>query len=183
MDFIAEAQERMKKAVAHCRDDMLHIRTGKATPALLDPIRVEYYGSSVPLRQIATITAPEPRLLVVQPFDRQSLGAIEKVILTSGLGLNPQNDGRLIRIPIPALTTERREELIKVVRKIAEEGRVAIRNIRRDINEMIKSAEKAKTISEDESKRLIELVQKETDRHIEEIDKLLKTREDEIRNE
>lgn len=183
MDFIAEAQERMKKAVAHCRDDMLHIRTGKATPALLDPIRVEYYGSSVPLRQIATITAPEPRLLVVQPFDRQSLGAIEKAILTSGLGLNPQNDGRLIRIPIPALTTERREELIKVVRKIAEEGRVAIRNIRRDINEMIKSAEKAKTISEDESKRLIEQVQKETDRHIEEIDKLLKTREDEIRNE
>lgn len=183
MDFIAEAQERMKKAVAHCRDDMLHIRTGKATPALLDPIRVEYYGSSVPLRQIATITAPEPRLLVVQPFDRQSLGAIEKAILTSGLGLNPQNDGRIIRIPIPALTTERREELIKVVRKIAEEGRVAIRNIRRDINEMIKSAEKAKTISEDESKRLIEQVQKETDRHIEEIDKLLKTREDEIRNE
>lgn len=183
MDFIAEAQERMKKAVAHCRDDMLHIRTGKATPALLDPIRVEYYGSNVPLRQIATITAPEPRLLVVQPFDRQSLGAIEKAILTSGLGLNPQNDGRLIRIPIPALTTERREELIKVVRKIAEEGRVAIRNIRRDINEMIKSAEKAKTISEDESKRLIEQVQKETDRHIEEIDKLLKTREDEIRNE
>ncbi len=182
-DYLTIAKEKMAKAVAHCKEEMLHIRTGKATPALLDPVKVEYYGSNVPLKQLANIATPEPRLIVIQPFEKGMLGTIEKAILASGLGLTPQNDGRVIRLPIPILTAERREELVKVVRRIAEEGRVAVRNIRRDVNEAVKKAEKASEISEDESRRILELIQKETDQHITEIDHLLKAREDDIRKE
>lgn len=176
-------RDKMKKAVGHTRDEMLHIRTGKAVPALLDVVKVDYYGTHLPLKQIANISAPEARLLMVQPYDRNALGAVEKAILASDLGLTPQNDGLCIRLPIPMLTTERREELIKVVRKMAEEGRVAIRNIRRDAKEAIKKAEKAGELSEDESRRILDMVQKETDAEIAAIDALLKTREVEIREE
>ncbi|MBM3327124.1 MAG: ribosome recycling factor [Calditrichaeota bacterium] len=182
-NFVTSAKDKMSKAVAHCRDEMLHIRTGKATPALLDPVKVDYYGSHTPLKQVATISTPEARLIVIQPYDKGMLSAIEKAILASGLSLTPQNDGRVIRLPIPILTAERREELIKVMRKIAEEGRVSVRNIRRETNEAVKKAEKASEISEDDNRRILEQIQKETDHHISEIDNLLKVREEEIRKE
>jgi ribosome recycling factor len=182
-DIERSARERMEKAVHHARDEMAHIRTGKATPTLLDTIKVDYYGSHVPLKQIASISAPEARLLVIQPFDKGSIGVIEKSILASDLGLTPQNDGRVVRLPIPMLTSERREELIKVVRRVAEEGRVSVRNIRRDANESLKKAEKDGHVSEDDSHRLIDKIQKDTDKYISEIDHLLKVREGEIRED
>ena len=173
----------MNKSVAFTRDEMSHIRTGKASPTLLDVVKVDYYGNHVPLKQIATITAPESRLLSIQPFDKNSLHAIEKAIMASDLGLTPQNDGRIIRLPIPILTANRREELVKVVRKFAEEGRISIRNLRRDANDHIKKIEKSREISEDDSKIMLEQIQKDTDHHIAEIDQLLKTREADIRDE
>jgi len=182
-DIVKATREKMTKSVAFTRDEMSHIRTGKASPTLLDVIKVDYYGNHVPLKQIATVTAPEPRLLSIQPFDKSSLHAIEKAIMTSDLGLNPQNDGRIIRLPIPMLTAERREELVKVVRKFAEEGRISIRNLRRDANEHIKKAEKSREFSEDEGKIMLEKIQKDTDQYITDIDHLLKIREAEIREE
>jgi len=173
----------MEKSVAFTRDEMSHIRTGKASPALLDVVKVDYYGNHVPLKQVATVTAPEPRLLQIQPFDKAALHAIEKAIMASDLGLMPQNDGRVIRLPIPILTSARREELVKVVRKFAEEGRISIRNIRRDANEHIKKIEKTREISEDEGKLMLDQIQKDTDHHITEIDHLLKARETDIRDE
>jgi len=182
-EIVHTTREKMLKTVSHARDEMGHIRTGKASPSLLDGVKVDYYGSHTPLKQIATVSAPEPRLLTIQPFDKGSMQAIEKAILASDLGLNPQNDGRVIRLPIPMLTSQRREELTKVVRKYAEDARIAIRNIRRDANEHIKKVEKAGELSEDDSKRTLELIQKDTDHHITEIDHLLKTRETEIRED
>lgn len=176
-------EDRMVKAVEHTRDEMMKIRSGKANPTLLDGIKVDYYGSPTMLKQIASVAAPEARLLVVQPYDVSAMSGIEKAILASDLGLNPQNDGRVIRVPIPMLTAERREELIKIVRRLAEEGRVSVRNIRRDANDQLKVAEKASDISEDESHRAQDQVQKRTDAHISEIDSLLKTREEEIREQ
>jgi ribosome recycling factor len=160
---------------------MTRIRTGKATPSLLDTVKVDYYGSPTPINQLASINVPEPRLMVILPYDKNILGGIEKAILASDLGLTPQNDGKVIRLPIPMLTMERREELVKVVKKMAEEGRVSIRNVRRDINEQIKKAEKSGELSEDDARRLLDQVQKETDKRIEELDKILQLREDEIR--
>ena len=182
-DIPKEATAKMEKAVAHSRNEMMRIRTGKATPNLLDTIKVDYYGNPTPLKQIASIAAPEARLLVVQPFDASSLANIEKAIMASDLGFNPQNDGRVIRIPIPVLTTERREEIIKIIKRFAEDGKVSIRNIRRDANEQLKTAEKEKQISEDEMRRMQDLVQKETNKFTGEIDQLVKTREDDIRSE
>lgn len=182
-DVVQATRDKMLKSVAHTRDEMVHIRTGKATTTLLDGVKVDYYGSHIPLKQVATVSAPEPRLLTVQPFDKNALHPIEKAILASDLGLTPQNDGRLIRLPIPILTAERREELVKVVRRFAEEGRVSIRNLRRDANEHIKRAEKAGEFSEDEGRRMLDQMQKDTDRYIAEIDHLLKVREAEIRED
>jgi len=182
-DIIQQTRDKMAKTVAHTREEMIHIRTGKASPALLDGIKVDYYGNPTPLKQIAGISAPEARLIVVQPFDKSSLGAIEKAILASDLGLNPQSDGRVLRLPIPMLTAERREELVKVVRRYAEEGRIAIRCVRREANESIKQQEKAGLIPEDQSHKLTDQVQKETDKHISDIDHLLKAREADIREE
>jgi len=184
MDNIQETTgEKMAASVKHTRDDMMRIRTGKATPTLLDTIKADYYGNPTPLKQIASIAAPEARLLVVQPFDKSAINAIEKAILTSDLGLNPQNDGRVIRIPIPMLTAERREELVKLVRRFAEECRISIRNKRREANDQIRQKEKASEISEDESHRLMDVIHKETDKYISEIDAFLKKREIEIREE
>jgi ribosome recycling factor len=182
-DTPKEATAKMEKAVAHTRDEMMRLRTGKATPTLLDTIKVDYYGNLTPLKQIASIAAPEARLLVVSPFDASALSNIEKAIQASDLGFNPQNDGRIIRIPVPVLTTERREEIIKIIKRFAEDGRVSIRNIRRDANEQLKTAEKDKQISEDEMRRMQDVVQKETNKFTAEIDLLLKNRESEIRSE
>lgn len=178
-----QVSAKMVKAVAHTRDEMMRIRTGKASPILLETIKIDYYGNPTPLKQIASIAAPEARLLVIQPFDTKAIHAIEKAILMSDLGFNPQNDGRVIRVPVPALTAERREEIIKIIKRFAEEGRVSIRNIRRDAIEQLRTAEKEKQISEDEMRRIQDLVQKETNKYTADIDLLLKNRESEIRLE
>ncbi|MDZ7315433.1 MAG: ribosome recycling factor [candidate division KSB1 bacterium] len=175
-----DAKERMEKALETVRSDFAKLRTGKATPALLDGIRIDYYGTPTPLKQVANISAPEPRLLVVQPWERNMLAEIERAIIKSDLGFNPTNDGIVIRIPIPQLSEERRKELVKIAKKNAEEGRVAVRNIRRDVNERLKKAEKAGEISEDESRNAQEDIQKLTDEYIKKIDDLLASKEKEI---
>ena len=178
--LIAETEDRMRKAGESLARELAGIRTGKANPALLDPVKVDYYGAPTPLRQLANIGAPEPRLIVVQPFDKTALAEIEKAILKSSLGLNPSNDGNLIRIPIPALTEERRKELAKLVRKMGENGKVAVRNIRRDANEKIKRSEKEGEITEDDSKRLQDRVQDLTNKYTEEIDGMVAGKEKEV---
>jgi ribosome recycling factor len=177
---LKETEARMKKAVQALQDELVTIRTGRASPALIERLHVEYYGVSTPLNQIATISAPEARLLVVQPWDHSVLGAIEKAILKSDLGLNPTNDGRVIRVMIPYLSEERRKELIKIVHKKAEEGRVAIRNCRRDGLEDLQKLQKDKLISEDDFKRSKEELQKLTDRFIERVDEVAGNKEEEI---
>jgi ribosome recycling factor len=170
----------MKKAVQALQDELVTIRTGRASPALIERLHVEYYSVSTPLNQIATISAPEARLLVVQPWDHSVLGAIEKAILKSDLGLNPTNDGRVIRVVIPYLSEERRKELIKIVHKKAEEGRVAVRNCRRDGLEDLQKLQKDKLVSEDDFKRGKEELQKLTDRFIEHVDEVAGNKEEEI---
>jgi ribosome recycling factor len=177
---LKETEARMKKAVQALQDELVTIRTGRASPALIERLHVEYYGISTPLNQIATISAPEARLLVVQPWDHSALGAIEKAILKSDLGLNPTNDGRVIRVVIPYLSEERRKELIKIVHKKAEEGRVAIRNCRRDGLDDLLKLQKDKVISEDDFKHGKEELQKLTDRFIEGVDEVAGNKEEEI---
>ncbi len=177
---VANVEQRMKKGVERLRQELASVRTGKATTALLDPVRVEYYGSQVPLNQVAGVSAPEPRLLIVQPWDKTVIGDIEKAVLKADLGLNPSNDGTVIRIPIPPLTEERRHDLVKIVKKMVEEGRVGIRNVRRDGNDELKKLEKEKKISEDVSKKSQNEVQKLTDKHIEMMDELLAKKEAEV---
>jgi len=179
-EVIKDAEVRMKKSVENIQQEMAVIRTGRATPSLLDPIKVEYYGSNVPLRQVASIGAPDARLLVVQVFDRNAVVNVEKAIRSAELGLNPLVDGNLLRVPIPQLTEERRRDLVKYLHKIAEEGRVAIRNIRRDANDMAKDLEKEHEISEDDSHKGQDEVQKLTDKYIKQIDELVKRKEKDI---
>ncbi|MBM3320693.1 MAG: ribosome recycling factor [Candidatus Eisenbacteria bacterium] len=179
-DVMQEAAERMKKAEEALARELAGIRTGKANPALLDPIKVEYYGAPTPLRQLANIAAPEPRLLVIQPFDKRAIPEIEKAILKSPLGLNPASDGNLIRIPIPSLTEERRRELTKLVRKMGENAKVAVRNIRRDANDRLKKMEKDGAVTEDEGKKQLEKVQDLTNKNIDEIDKMIERKEKEV---
>lgn len=176
----ADVTDRMNKAVQATIHELAKIRTGKATTALLDGIRVSYYGNMVPINQAATVSVPEPRLLTVQPWEKSMAGEITKEIMKSDLGLNPVADGNIIRIPIPPLNEERRKEMVKLVKKLAEEGRVAVRNIRRDANDHLKKAEKDKTISEDEHHRTADEIQKMTDEHIAEIDKLVTAKEAEV---
>ena len=175
-----DASQRMEKAIQALKRELASFRAGRATPALLDKVMVEYYGSEMPLNQLANISTPEPRLLVVQPWDKSTLGDVERAILKSDLGLTPNNDGNLIRISIPALTEERRAELVKVVKKTGEETKVAIRNIRRDANDEMKKLEKKGEMSEDESRRGQDEIQKLTDRFIQETDKVIETKEKEI---
>jgi len=170
----------MRNAVAAARRDFAGIRSGRASVSLLDRITVDYYGAITPLNQMATISAPEARLILVQPWDKSQLHAIEKAILQSDLGLTPSSDGAVIRIVVPQLTEERRKELVRLVRKEAEEKRVVVRNVRRDANETIKELEKEKEISEDDSRRASERVQALTDAHIGQIDALLEAKEKEI---
>jgi ribosome recycling factor len=175
-----EAEVRMKGALRALEEDLATIRTGRASPALVEKLSVEYYGSPTPLNQLATISAPEPRLLTIRPFDPGSLKDIERAIQASDLGLTPNNDGKIIRLNIPPLTEERRHELVRVVRSRAEEARVAVRNVRRDILNNLREFEREKQISEDELHRAEEELQKRTDQHIEAINETGERKENEI---
>jgi len=175
-----DAKHRMELAVENLGGELARLRTGKATPALLDGITVNYYGSNMPIKQVANVSAPDPRLLVVQPWERSLLGEIEKAILKSDLGLNPTSDGIVVRIPIPTLTEERRLALVKLVKKGGEESKVAVRNIRRDANEKLKKAEKDHQISEDELHRAQDKIQEMTDEYSRKIDATLTAKEKEI---
>ncbi|MGI6364552.1 MAG: ribosome recycling factor [Bacillota bacterium] len=170
----------MTKALAALKSEFNAVRAGRANPALLDRLSVEYYGTMTPIKQMANVSAPEPRLLVIQPWDKSSIPEIEKAILKSDLGLTPNNDGNVIRLPIPQLTQERRAELVKVVRKKAEECKVAIRNIRRDANDLVKEMQKDGEISEDDERRAQEEIQKITDKFVKMVDEQLSHKEAEI---
>ncbi len=175
-----ETRQRMSKTVESLNKEFSRIRTGRATPSLLDGITVEYYGSSLPINQVANISVPEARLMVIQPWEKNMLAPIEKAIQASDLGLNPQNDGNLIRVPIPPLSEERRRDLVKSCKKISEDSKVAVRNIRRDSNEKLKKAEKDKEITQDEQKKALDRIQKLTDEYIGAIDEQLGHKETEI---
>ncbi len=179
-DIRAQLKSRMEKAVEDFRREMAATRTGRASVHMLDTVNVEYYGSQMPLNQIAQVHAPEPQLITVQPFDPTSLPAIEKAIRTADLGLNPMNDGKLIRVPVPALTEERRKDMVKHLHKILEEHRTAVRNIRRDGNDAIKKAMKDKKITEDDEKRAMDEIQKLTDDEIKKMEDMSKAKEKEV---
>jgi len=179
-DLLADAKRRMDKSVEAAAHEFNTVRTGRASTALLDRIHVDYYGQKTPLKQLATINVPEPQLLTIQPYDPGSLKTIERAIQESDLGLTPSNDGRLIRLPIPQLTEERRKELVKVVRHLAEEGRVAIRNVRRDVMHDLKELVREGEVGDDEERRAEERLQKLTDEHVARIGDLLKRKEEEI---
>jgi ribosome recycling factor len=176
-ELIQDATRRMDRSVESMHGELNSIRTGRASAALLDRVQVDYYGQKTPLKQLATINVPEPRMLTVQPFDPNTIKDIERAIQESDLGLNPSNDGKLIRLPIPQLTEERRQELVKVARQIAEEGRVAVRNVRRDVIHHLKEEE---SVGADDEHRAEERVQKLTDEHVKKIDDFLKRKEAEI---
>jgi len=179
-DVLNEAENRMKGVIAATKRDFAAVRTGRANPAILDRVSVDYYGTATPITQLATVSVPEPRLITIQPWDRSVLKEIERAILQSDLGLTPVNDGQIIRLAIPPLTEERRKELARLVRKEAEDKRVAVRNIRRDTNEQLKTMQKNGEISEDEAKRAEKQTQELTDKYIKEIDALLQAKEQEI---
>ena len=179
-ELLKDAGERMSKSVDSIRHEFGSVRTGRASPALLDRINVDYYGAQTPLKQLATLSAPEARLLTVQPYDKSSIKAIERAILESDIGLTPNNDGSIIRLQVPELTEERRKELVKVVRNLAEEGRVAIRNIRRDVMHDLRELRDAGEAGTDDEHRAEEALQKLTDEKIKELDAVLKAKEEEI---
>jgi len=179
-EVISEAKEKMSQSIEALKRDFNRVRTGRATPALLDGIKVECYSTLMPIDQVASISVPESRLITIQPWDQSIIGDIEKSILKSELGLTPMNDGKIIRISIPPLSEERRKELAKVARKMAEESKVSVRNHRRDANDTLKDLKKEKEISEDELHKALEQVQKTTDDFIEEIDNVTAEKEKEI---
>jgi ribosome recycling factor len=179
-DFLADAKRRMDKSIEATHHEFNSIRTGRASPALLDRITIDYYGTPTPLKSLASISAPEARLLVVQPFDPGSIKNIERAVQESDLGLTPSNDGKIVRLPIPALTEERRKDLVKVVRRVAEDGKIAIRNVRRDIMQHLKELVVNGDVGDDEERRAEQQVQKITDEHTKSIDDLLKVKEAEI---
>ncbi len=179
-EFIADAKERMAKSVEACRHELATVRTGRASPHLLDRIEVDYYGATTPLRQLAQVAATDARLLTITPYDKSSIRAIEKAIMESDLGLTPSNDGNVIRLQIPELNEERRRELVRVVHGVAEEGRVAVRNIRRDVMHDLRELKKEGEVGEDDERRAEAELQKQTDAAIAEIDKLLRAKEEEI---
>lgn len=179
-EIFKDAEDRMKKAVTVVAHEFATVRAGRVSPALLEHVYVDYYGTKTPLNHLASISAPEPLLIVIQPWDKNAVSEIEKAILQSDLGVNPATDGNIIRLAFPPLTEERRKEYVKMVHKMAEEGRVAIRNIRREVNETLKGLKEDGEISEDEYHRHLEEVQKMTDKYIEEINKMLEKKESEI---
>jgi len=182
-EVLQQARQHMAKSVEHLQQQLARLRTGRATPALIEHIRVDYYGVPTPISQVGNISVPEPRMLVIQPWDRSLLGAIEKAILQSDLGVTPSNDGSVIRIVMPPLSEERRRELVKVCRKYAEEARVAIRNLRREYMEKLRQIEKEEHLSEDERRRGEQELQKITDSFTEEIERILERKEREILEE
>jgi ribosome recycling factor len=179
-EIIADCREKMAKAVEHLRDEFGRVRTGRATPALVEKIKVDYYGSEVPLQQLAGFSVPEPRVLVVQPYDKGAMSAIEKAIQQSDLGINPGNDGQVVRLVFPALTEERRKELVKVVKHQAEEGRVAVRNVRRHARHELEALEKNGEISRDELDRIEKDLEKSTHEVVAEVDEMLGHKEQEL---
>lgn len=179
-DLFGDADRRMQKAIEALKQDLAAISTGRASSALVERITVDYYGAPTPVNQVATISVPEARLLVIQPWDRKMLTDIEKAIQKSDLGINPANDGQVIRLPIPPLNEERRRNMVKTVHKKLDEHKVAIRNVRRDVHDKLRDREKKKEISEDELKRSTERLQKLTDRFIDEMDKISRSKEQEI---
>ena len=178
--LMKDSSTRMERSIEAFRKELGKVRTGRASFSLLDGVKVDYYGTPTPLQQVGTLSVPESRLITVTPWDTKMIGPIEKAIQGSGLGLNPSSDGKTVRIPIPPLTEERRKELAKMVRKMAEDARVAVRNVRREAIEKLKDREKKKEISEDVVKRGQERIQKETDAHVKKIDDILKSKEQEI---
>jgi len=178
--LFGEVSKRMNTAIEHVRHELAGVRTGRASVTILDGVHVEAYGSRMPLNQLAGLSIPEPSLIVAQPFDPSQLGAVEKAIRSSDLGLNPQNDGKVVRIPIPSLTEERRKELSRHVHKLAEEGRNSVRQVRRDANERLKNLLKDHKISEDDEKKGLDEVQKLTDGHVKNIDELQKKKDQEL---
>jgi len=178
--IMSEAEERMKKALEALQNEFNTLRTGRASSALFDKIRVEYYGNPTPLNQVATISVPEARLVVIQPWDKSIIGEIEKAIQKSELSVNPNNDGKVLRIAIPPLTEERRKEFVKIAKNMAEQNRVSLRNTRRDANDELKKAEKDGTISEDDLKRAEDEVQKLTDSYVAQVNELFEEKEKEI---
>ncbi len=178
--LVADARQRMDASLETLRRELMTMRTGRASLAMLDGIKVDYYGTPTPLNQVGSLAVPDPTLITIQPWDHSLLHAIDKAIRTSDLDLNPQNDGKLIRIPVPPLTEERRKALVKHAHKHAEEGRVAIRNVRRDVNDQLKKLLKEHKLSEDDEKHAAAEVQKLTDQHIEKINEIVKKKEAEI---
>jgi len=178
--LMKDSSARMERSIEAFRKELGKVRTGRASFSLLDGVKVDYYGTPTPLQQVGTLSVPESRLITVTPWDTKMIGPIEKAIQGSGLGLNPSSDGKMVRIPVPPLTEERRKELAKMVRKMAEDARVAVRNVRREAIEKLKDREKKKEISEDLVKRGQERIQKETDAHVKKIDDILKSKEQEI---
>jgi len=175
-----EAKESMNKVINHFQKEISIIRTGRASKDILDIVKVDYYGSMVPLNTIANITSPDPQMIIIQPFDLSSINQVEKAIISSDLGMNPNNDGKIIRLAVPPLTEERRIELIKLVHKLIEDGRVAIRNVRRDSNDQLKKAERQHDISEDNYKRFLDNIQEVTNEYIGKLDDMQKNKEKEI---
>jgi len=175
-----ESKEKMEKTISATKSELAKIRTGRANLSLLDTVRVDYYGSMVPLKQVANMGIPEPRLITVQPWDKSQIGAIEKAIMQADIGITPNSDGHIIRLPIPPLTEERRKELVKLVHQLGEEGKVAIRNIRRDALERFKKSQKSGEISEDEEYNGGIDIQNLTDEHIKKIDEIVSSKEEEI---
>jgi ribosome recycling factor len=179
-EFLADARERMQKSVEACRHELATVRTGRASPHLLDRLEVDYYGAVTPIKQLAQVAATDARLLTLTPFDKNSIGTIEKAIMESDLGLTPNNDGNVIRLQIPELNEERRRELVKVVHGVAEDGKVAVRNIRRDVMHDLRELKKEGEVGEDDERRAEADLQKRTDDATKEIDELLKAKEEEI---
>ncbi len=182
-NIVDDAAKTMAKAVEHVQQQLAKVRTGRASAALLDPIKVEYYGEATPLAQVGSVSVPDARSIVIQPWDRTVLNAIEKAILAANLGITPQSDGQVIRISVPPLTEERRKDIVKQCKKMAEDGKLAVRNVRRDANEELKKAEKTEHFSEDDRKRGEEEIQKHTDRYIKDIDTVLAAKEKEVMEE
>ena len=179
-DIVARAEAKMKASIEVLRKELAAIRTGRATPGLVEHVHVDYYGAETPLKQLANVSSSDARTLVIQPYDRSAMGSIEKAIMKSDLGLTPNNDGQTIRLILPRLTEERRKELVKAVRRQVEEGRVAVRNIRRESNDHLKEMEKAKTLSADDDKRAQERLQRLTDTYIKQIDEIGHAKEAEV---
>jgi len=179
-DVLKSTEERMDKAIQTLKRDLGTVRAGRATPAMLEKVTVEYYGSQMPVNQVASVSVPEPRQLVITPWDKSMLSEIERAIQKSDLGINPMNDGTIIRLVIPPLTEQRRQELVKQVRRMAEESRVAVRNIRRDANDELKKAEKQGEISEDDNHRSMDKVQGLTDKYIAQVDHVVQVKEEEL---